>query len=220
VKTKLLAVPAAGLLLAFGAVACSDNSKQLEGWATTVCDAAKDPIAQANAALTDTGRVKQGETPDQLRTRLSGDIAVLGRANQQIAAAVDRAGAPKVDNGAALQAQAVAELGKAATGYQTVQKKVDSLPTGDQAKFADGLKSVGDQVQQLAQLSSSALDRLQTGDLGKAIAKQPGCRTATGGASSPSSEPSGSPSDASASGSSAAPSTAKPHSPSAASSKS
>ncbi|MFJ6212289.1 small secreted protein [Streptomyces sp. NPDC092296] len=178
-KIKLLALPVAGALLAFGAAACSDNSEQLDAWAKSVCDAAQDPIAQANSALADTGRVQQGESPAQLRKRLSGDIAVLGRANQQIAASVDKAGAPKVDGGAGLQQQAVAELGKAATGYQDVQRKVDALPTDDQARFADGLKSVGDQVQQLAELSSSAIAKLQTGDLGQAIAKQPGCRTAS-----------------------------------------
>lgn len=176
---KLLALPAAGALLAFGAVACSDNSEQLNSWAGSVCSAAKGPIAQAAAALADTGRVSEGEDPDQLRKRLSGDIAVLGQANRQIAAAVDKAGAPEVDHGADLQKQAVGELGEAAAGYQDVQHKVDSLATGDQAKFADGLKSVGDQVQQLAQLSSTAIARLQDGDLGQAIAKQPGCRTAS-----------------------------------------
>ncbi|MGA5702086.1 hypothetical protein [Peterkaempfera bronchialis] len=216
-KIKLLALPAAGVLLALGATACSDNTAQLESWAKAVCDAAKNPISQANAALADTGRVKQGESPDQLRKRLSGDIAVLGQANRQIAAAVDAAGAPKIDNGSGLQQQAVDELGRAAAGYQEVQKKVDALPTGDQAKFADGLKSVGDQVQQLAQLSSSAIAKVQTGDLGQAIAKQPGCKTAAGdSASAPASGPAASapesqPAASSASsGSPSAPASASP----------
>lgn len=186
-KIKLLALPAAGALLAFGATACSsDNTAQLDAWAKSVCGSAQDPIAQANTALADTGRVTRGEKPEALRKRLSGDIAALGKANRQIADAVDKAGAPKVDKGSDLQQQAVRELGQAATGYQQVQQKVDALPTGDQAKFADGLKSVGDQVQQLAQLSSSAIARLQTGRLGQAIAKQPGCKSASGGSAAPS----------------------------------
>jgi hypothetical protein len=193
VKIKLLALPAAGALLAFGAAACSsDNTAQLDAWAKSVCGSAQDPIARGNTALADTGRVTPGETPDALRKRLSADIAALGQANQQIAAAVDKAGAPKVDKGADLQQQAVRELNQAATGYQQVQKKVDALPTGDQAKFADGLKSVGDQVQQLAQLSSSAIARLQTGAVGRAIAKQPGCKSASGGSGAPSASPSAS----------------------------
>ncbi|WP_377270103.1 small secreted protein [Peterkaempfera sp. SMS 1(5)a] len=184
-KIKLLALPAAGALLAFGAAACSSgNTAQLDSWAKSVCDSAQDPIARSNTALQDTGQVKQGESPADLRKRLSTDMSVRGQAVQQIAAAVDKAGAPKIDGGADLHQQAVRELGQASTGYQQLQKKVDALPTDDQAKFADGLKSVGDQAQQLAQLSGSAIARLQTGDLGRAIAKQPGCKSIGGGAPS------------------------------------
>ncbi|WP_055586757.1 hypothetical protein [Peterkaempfera griseoplana] len=184
-KIKLLALPAAGALLAFGAAACSsDNTAQLDSWAKSVCDSAQGPIARSNAALQDTGRVEQGESPAVLRKRLSTDMSVRGQAVQQIAAAVDKAGAPKIDGGADLHRQAVQELGQASAGYQQLQKKVDALPTEDQAKFADGLKSVGDQAQQLAQLSGSAMARLQTGDLGRAIAKQPGCKAIGGGAAS------------------------------------
>ncbi|MFC9325053.1 small secreted protein [Kitasatospora sp. NPDC057015] len=174
---RLLAVPALGALLAFGAVGCGgDNSAQLNAWATTVCDSAKDPIAQAQAALADTAQVKEGEVPVDLQKRLSADVARLAKTNQQIAEVIDKAGAPKVDNGAAVQKDAVDELNKAAQGYLDVQKKLDALPNADQAKFADGLRSVGDQVQQLATLSTQAQSKLQSGDLGAAMAKQPGCK--------------------------------------------
>ncbi|MFJ7909776.1 hypothetical protein [Kitasatospora sp. NPDC096204] len=175
---RLLAVPALGVLLAFGAVGCGDdnNSKQLESWASTVCGAAKDPIAQAQAALADTGQVKTGEAPADLQKRLSTDIGRLAKTNQDIAAAIDAAGAPKVQDGAALQKDTVDELKKAADGYVEVQKKLDALPNADQAKFADGLRSVADQVQQLASLSTQAQSKLQRGDLGAAMAKQEGCK--------------------------------------------
>ncbi|MFF2142054.1 small secreted protein [Kitasatospora sp. NPDC058190] len=175
---RLLAVPALGVLLAFGAVGCGgdDNSKQLESWASNVCGAAKDPIAQAQSALADTGQVKTGEAPADLQKRLSTDIGRLAKTNQDIASAIDAAGAPKVDNGAALQKDTVDELKKAADGYQDVQKKLDALPNNDQAKFADGLRSVADQVQQLASLSTQAQSKLQRGELGAAMAKQDGCK--------------------------------------------
>ncbi|MER7580735.1 hypothetical protein [Kitasatospora sp. NPDC097691] len=187
---RLLAVPVLGVLLAFGAVGCGggdDNSKQLDSWASNVCGAAKDPIAQAQTALADTAQVKTGEAPADLQKRLSTDIGRLAKTNQDIAAAIDSAGAPKVQDGAALQKDTVDELKKAADGYQEVQKKLDALPTVDQAKFADALRSVGDQLQQLSSLSTQAQSKLQRGDLGAAMAKQEGCKPSstaapTGGA--------------------------------------
>ncbi|MEU1286451.1 hypothetical protein [Kitasatospora sp. NPDC005856] len=178
VNKRLLAVPALGVLLAFGAVGCGgdDNSKQLDSWASNVCGAAKDPITQAQAALADTGQVKTGEAPADLQKRLSTDIGRLAKTNQDIAAAIDGAGAPKVQDGAALQKDTVDELKKAADGYVEVQKKLDALPNTDQAKFADGLRSVADQVQQLASLSTQAQSKLQRGELGAAMAKQEGCK--------------------------------------------
>ncbi|WP_152645743.1 hypothetical protein [Streptacidiphilus albus] len=169
-----LAVPA--VLLAFGAAGCtSDNTGQLNAWATSLCQGMQSPIQQANTALADTGAVKTGESPQALQTRLATDLGTLATANTQIAQAVQQAGMPKVDNGAQLQANAVAELKKAATGYTNVQQAVTALSVADQAKFAANLKGIGDQVQQLAELSTSALTQLQTGDLGTALAKQPGC---------------------------------------------
>ncbi|WP_344342974.1 small secreted protein, partial [Kitasatospora putterlickiae] len=174
---RLLAVPVLGALLAFGAVGCGDdNSKQLESWAANVCGAAKDPIAQAQTALADTAEVKTGEAPGDLQKRLSTDIGRLAKTNQDIAAAIDGAGAPKVDDGATLQKDTVAELNKAADGYLDIQKKLDELASDDQSKFADGLRSVGDQIRQLSALSTQAQSKLQRGELGAAMAKQEGCK--------------------------------------------
>ncbi|MGF1431105.1 small secreted protein [Kitasatospora sp. LaBMicrA B282] len=185
---RLLTLPLLGVLLATGAAACSsdDNSAALGNWAKQVCDGVRGPVAQSQDAMKDTGVVKAGEAPADLQKRLAADLGNLSTANQQIAAAINKAGAPKVDNGAGVQQDAVTELNQAAQGYQDVQKKVAALPTDDQAKFADGLKSIGDQVQQFSQLATGALAKVQTGDLGNAIAKQPGCKsqdtgTAAGG---------------------------------------
>ncbi|MFD0397326.1 hypothetical protein ACFV84_12935 [Kitasatospora sp. NPDC059811] len=185
---RLLAVPVLGALLAFGAVGCGgdDNGKQLESWASNVCGSAKDPIVQAQAALADTAQVKTGETPTELQKRLSTDIGRLAKTNQDIAAAITAAGVPKVKDGENLQKDAVAELTKAADGYQDIQKKLDAVTNTDQSKFADGLRSISDQIQQLASLSTQAQGKLQRGDLGAAMAKQDGCKPAAaapGGAS-------------------------------------
>ena len=171
-----LAAPAA--LVAFGATACSGgNGPAVDAWAKTVCQGMLGPVQQSNTALADTGAVKTGESPKALQARLAADFGTLATANTQIAQAVQKAGAPKVDNGAQIQADALSELDQAAGGYTQVQKSVQGLAVTDQAKFAAGLKGVGDQVQRLAELSTSALQKLQSGDLGTALAKQPGCKS-------------------------------------------
>ncbi|AUG78224.1 hypothetical protein CFP65_3428 [Kitasatospora sp. MMS16-BH015] len=175
---RLLTVPALGALLAFGAVACgSDNTAQLNSWATSVCGAAQSPIAKSRTALADTGAVKQGEGPADLQKRLATDLGILADTDQKLAEAIDKAGAPKIDQGAKLQQDAVGELKQTAQGYLDVQKKLTTLPSNDQARFADGLRSIGDQVQRLAQQSTDALGKLQSGDLATAMAKQPGCKS-------------------------------------------
>ena len=195
-KTWLrLTIPA--VLLAFGATACSgDNTKQLDAWAVTLCGGMQTPVQRADAALADTGTVRTGETPAALQTRLAADLGTLATADAQIAQAVQKAGPPKVNNGAKTEANAMGELTQAANGYTSVEGAVVALPVTDQAKFAAGLKGVGGKLQQLAELSTSALQQLQTGDLGTALAKQPGCKSvkasptaattpAAGGTSSP-----------------------------------
>ncbi|MGW4807341.1 small secreted protein [Kitasatospora sp. NPDC004272] len=191
-KKRLVTVSALGALLALAAVGCSadDSAAKLDGWAKGVCDAAKDPIAQSRAALADTANVKDGESPVDLQKRLSTDFASLAATNQQLADAVQKAGAPKIDDGAKVQQDAVNELKQVAQGYLDAQKKLDALASNDQAKFADGLRSVGDQVQQLSQVSTSALATLQSGALGDAMKKQPGCKAGGTGAATGSAEPS------------------------------
>ncbi|MFC1410756.1 small secreted protein [Streptacidiphilus sp. N1-12] len=204
-----LAAPAA--LVALGVTGCgSGNGPAVEAWAKSVCQGMQSPVQQANAALADTGAVKPGETPKALQTRLAADFGALATANTQIAQAVQKAGAPKVANGAETQADALSELDQAAGGYTKVQQSVQALSVTDQAKFAASLKGVGDQVQQLAELSTSALQKLQTGDLGAALAKQPGCKSvsATTSATAPAETETGTATTAATAGSTGATTTA------------
>ncbi|MGW4649650.1 hypothetical protein [Kitasatospora sp. NPDC004289] len=178
-EKRLWAAPVLGLTLAVGAVGCGgdDNSgAALDSWAKTVCDAAHDPIAQSTAALDDSGKVVPGEAPADLQKRLAADLGTLAQTNQQLADAIAKAGVPKIGDGAKVQQGATEELKQAAQGYLDVQQKLTALPNGDQAKFADGLRSVSDQIQRLAQQSTAALNTLQSGELGAAISKQTGCK--------------------------------------------
>jgi hypothetical protein len=165
------------LLVALGAAACSssDNSAQLDSWAKSVCGGISAPIQEIQAAQADTGRIIPGETPSALQTRLADDLGKLAAGNQQIAQAVQAAGAPQTSDGAQTQANAVSELNQAGGGYTKVQATVKELSVGDQAKFAAALKGVSDQVQQLSTQSTTALQKLQSGQLGTALGKQPDC---------------------------------------------
>ncbi|WP_457032008.1 hypothetical protein [Kitasatospora sp. P5_F3] len=180
-EKRLWAAPVLGLLLAAGAVACGgggSDTAALDSWAKKVCDSAQSPIAQSQTALADSDKVVPGEQPAELQQRLAADLGVLAATNQQLAEAISKAGELKTDGGAAVQQGAADELKKAAQGYLEAQQKLTALPNTEQAKFADALRSVGDQVQRLAQQSTAGLNKLQSGELGVAIAKQPGCKPA------------------------------------------
>jgi hypothetical protein len=108
----------------------------------------------------------------------------MSDAYKAIGDAVQKAGAPDVDNGAKKQTDAVKELDDIAASYASLQKKVDALDTKDQAKFADGLKDIATSLDKLSTSGNDALKNLEAGDVGKAMAKQASCKSASAPASS------------------------------------
>jgi hypothetical protein len=194
VNRKVAAALTGTALVALTATGCGgdDNGKKLDAWAKSVCDSVRTPYDTAQAALRDMGRVVPGEKPADLQKRLSQDMSTAAASYDKLANAVNGAGAPPVDNGGDLAKQATRDLKGSASSYQDLKKKVDALDTKDQAKFASGLRDLGNDTQVLGKTSSTGLSKLQRGDLGKAIAKQPGCQpgTASGSPSSGASAPS------------------------------
>ncbi|WP_042390207.1 hypothetical protein [Streptacidiphilus melanogenes] len=192
-------------VVALGTAACggSDSTGKLDSWAKSVCGGIAAPIRTVADAKADTGRIIQGESPADLQTRLAADMGRLATGNQQIAQAVQAAGAPATKDGSQTQADAVSELNQAAGGYTKVQQIVKALPVNDQARFAAGLRGVSDQIGQLSTQSSAALQTLQTGDLGAALSRQPGCAAPSGTAAAGGSDTSGASPAASGSASSA-----------------
>jgi hypothetical protein len=171
-------------VVALGTAACggSDSTAKLDSWAKSVCGGIAAPIVALADAKADTGRIIQGESPADLQKRMSDDMGKLAAGNQQIAQAVQAAGAPSTSDGAQTQADAVSELNQAAGGYTKVQQTVKALPVNDQARFAAGLRGVSDQIGALSTQSSAALQKLQAGDLGAALSRQPGCAAPSDGA--------------------------------------
>jgi hypothetical protein len=182
VNKKLAAALSGGAVLVLALSGCSsdDSSEKLNSWAKEVCDAVRpqaEKIEDANGAIQK--QTSDNSTPEDVRTTDSKAFQDMSDAYKAIGAAVDKAGAPEVDDGEKKQANAVKELNGISSSYAGLKKQVDDLDTKDQAKFADGLKGIATQLDKLSQSGNDALSKLEEGDVGKAMAKQESCRRAS-----------------------------------------
>ena len=184
---KLTAALSGGAVLVLALSACSSGSSKddkLDPWAKQVCDAVQpqvQKIAAANTAI-------QKETTDQsapadVQKADSKGFQDISDAYKAMAAAIEKAGPPDVDSGKTKQENAVKELNALSASYADLGKQSDVLNTKDQAKFADGLDGVAKQLEKLSKTGTDALKELEAGDVGKAMAKQASCKSASASAS-------------------------------------
>ncbi|WP_406014375.1 small secreted protein [Streptomyces sp. NBC_00984] len=201
---KLAATLSGGAVLVLTLSGCSsdDNSDKVNDWAKKVCDQVQpqlQKIANANAAIQQ--QTADNSKPADVQKTDSAAFQQISQAYKALGAAVDSAGPPPVDGGETTQKEAVKELDASSAAYANLQKKVDALETKDQAKFADGLKGIADELNKISTSGDEALKKLQSGEVGTAMAKQKGCQkptasappkagTAPSGATSPSASPS------------------------------
>jgi hypothetical protein len=182
VNKKLAAALSGGAVLVLALSGCSsdDSSEKLNSWAKEVCDAVRPQakkIEDANGAIQK--QTSDNSTPEDVQTTDSKAFQDMSDAYKAIGAAVDKAGAPEVDDGEKKQANAVKELNGISSSYAGLKKQVDDLDTKDQAKFADGLKGIATQLDKLSQSGNDALSKLEEGDVGKAMTKQESCQRAS-----------------------------------------
>ncbi|MGW3121408.1 small secreted protein [Streptomyces sp. NPDC001107] len=183
VNKKLAAALSGGavLVLALSGCTSSDNGNdKLDAWAKQVCDAVQPQakkIEAANAAIQK--QTSDNSTPDDVRKTDAQAFQDMSDAYKAIGDAVQKAGAPDVDSGAKKQTDAVKELDDIAAAYAALQKKVDGLDVKDQAKFADGLKDIATSLDKLSTSGNDALKNLEAGDVGKSMAKQASCKSAS-----------------------------------------
>jgi archaellum component FlaC len=183
VNKKLAAAVSGGAVLVMALSGCSsdDGNKELDSWAKKVCDAVK-PQAQkieaANAAIQK--ETSDNSTPKAVQSTDSKAFQDMSDAYKAIGTAVDKAGPPNVDNGEKKQTDAVKELNGISASYADLKKQVDGLNTKDQAKFADGLKDIATELDKLSKSGNDALKKLEEGDVGKAMAQQESCKSASG----------------------------------------
>ncbi|MFI6653740.1 small secreted protein [Streptomyces sp. NPDC050529] len=175
---KLAAALSGGAVLVLTLSGCSDDSdNKVNDWAKKVCDQVQpqlQKIANANASIQQ--QTADNSKPADVQKTDSAAFQQISQAYKALGTAVDSAGPPPVDDGETTQKEAVKELNASSVAYANLQKKVDDLDTKDQAKFADGLKGIADELNKISTNGDQALKKLQSGEVGAAMAKQPGCQ--------------------------------------------
>ncbi|MEU9912535.1 small secreted protein [Streptomyces sp. NPDC051001] len=187
VNKKLAAALSGGAVLAMALSACSsgdDNSEKLDAWAKEVCSAVQPQAKKIEAANTAIQKqTSDNSTPEDVQKTDSQAFQDMAEAYKAIGAAVQKAGAPDTGdakNAEKKQQDAVKELNTLGASYASLQKQVDDLDTKDQAKFADGLKDIATALDKLSTSGNDALRTLEEGEVGKAMAQQESCKSASG----------------------------------------
>ncbi|MFF5358463.1 small secreted protein [Streptomyces scabiei] len=183
VNKKLAAALSGGAVLVLALSGCSSDDKtndKLNSWAKQVCDSVQPQIrkiAAANASIQK--ETSDDSAPADVQKADSQGFQDISDAYKAMATAIQRAGAPDVEDGAKKQKAAVAELNQLSAAYGELKKKSDALNTKDQAKFADGLEGVAIELEKLSKTGSDALKQLEQGEVGQAMAEQQSCKSAT-----------------------------------------
>lgn len=185
VNTKLSATLGCGaaLLLAVGACGGDSTGKKQDDWAKGVCGQAAAQIAKINNASTALSQVPGSGDPKTVKAADAQNFQTISAAYVALAGIFNAAGPAPGDNGAAYQKNAVAVFTGLSGKYADLKKQTDNLPTGDRQKFADGLSAVSTNLNTVVSQGQKQLDTLSQGDMGKALAKQPGCQKVSGTAS-------------------------------------
>ncbi|MCX4981738.1 small secreted protein [Streptomyces sp. NBC_00572] len=177
---KLAAALSGGAVLVLALSGCSDDEGDKVGdWAKTFCDQAKPQIqkrADAHQIIISTAADSK---PAEIQAADSKAFQDIADADRALAKAVEGAGAPPVENGEKVQQDAIKELNATAVAYEGLKKQVDALDPTNQQKFADGLQGVADGLTKIEKMDQNALSKLEEGELGQAMAKQPGCQKPT-----------------------------------------
>ncbi|MGW6393984.1 small secreted protein [Streptomyces sp. NPDC055103] len=177
---KLAAALSGGAVLVLVLSGCSDDEGDKVGdWAKTFCDQAKPQIqkrANAHQIIISTAADSK---PAEIQAADSKAFQDIADADRALAKAVEAAGVPPVENGQKVQQDAIKELNATAVAYEGLKKEVDALDPTNQQKFADGLQDVADGLTKIEKMDQAALAKLEEGELGQAMAKQPGCQKAT-----------------------------------------
>ncbi|MEI5098638.1 small secreted protein [Streptomyces sp. PmtG] len=180
VNKKLAAALSGGAVLVLALSGCSsdDGNKKLDDWAEKVCDTAVQPqskkIADANAAIKK--QTADNSSPEEVKKTDSQAFQDISDAYKERSAALKKAGAPPVDDGEKKLNDATKELDGLSKSYADLKARTDKLNTKDQSAFADDLAKVAEELGKLSKSENTAQKRLESGEVGKAMRKQDGCK--------------------------------------------
>lgn len=166
-------------MLALALTGCGEDSgEKTEAWAKNVCDQVQPQVERIQAANQALAEASEGsKEPAEVQEVYSSSYGELAAAFDSLAKAVNDAGDPPVDDGEELRTDAVEELNGLSRSYTSLQEASDALDTSDRAAFAEGLREMVGQLDELGQSGDEALSELQSGDLGDAMARQEGCQS-------------------------------------------
>lgn len=178
VNKKLVAALSGGAALVLALTGCGggDEDKKVDDWAKSVCDEVQPQLKKIQGANTAIQGAADEQDSKKLQQTDSKAFQEISESYGALAKAVNKAGPPPVDNGDKTQQQAVKELNATSGAYTKLKTSVDKLDTSDKSKFAQGLKGVADELDKLSKSGDQALQKLQEGKVGSAMAKQPGCQ--------------------------------------------
>ncbi|GDY54788.1 small secreted protein [Streptomyces sp. 5-10] len=178
VNKKLVAALSGGAALVLALTGCGggDEDKKVNDWAKSVCDEVQPQLTKIQGANTAIQGAADEQDSKKLQQTDSKAFQEISESYGALAKAVNKAGPPPVDNGDKTQKQAVKELNATSASYTKLKSAVDKLDTSDKSKFAQGLKGVADELDKLSKSGDQALQKLQEGKVGSAMAKQPGCQ--------------------------------------------
>ena len=186
VNKKLSSALCGGAVVLLAVSGCSSDGtgKKRDDWAKGVCDQAAAQITKIDNANTSLSKVNSAGKPQDVKQADASAFQAISGAYASLAGIFTKAGAaPGGDDGQKFQQNAVAVFNDLSSQYAGLKKQVDGLDTSDQAKFADGLTTVSNSLDRTTASGAKSLNTLRTGDMGKALAKQPGCQRVAGGAS-------------------------------------
>jgi len=170
----------AAVLLAVSGCGGDDTGKKQEAWAKGVCDQAAVQLKKVDEANTAVSHVESGGSPKDVKSADSAAFESISAAYKSLAGIFTHAGAAPGGDGAKFQQSAVGVFTSLSAQYASLQKQVNGIDTGDRSSFAGGLQSVSTSLDKTTASGEKALVTLRQGDVGKALAKQPGCQGVSG----------------------------------------
>ncbi|MFC5723523.1 small secreted protein [Streptomyces gamaensis] len=175
---KLVAALSGGAALVLALTGCGGESgnKKLDNWAKKICDQMPPQVKRIQDANHQIAGVQTDEDSKKVQETDSAAFQTNVDAYKSLAAVVQNAGAPPVKGGEANQKDAVKALEDLSGSYAELKKRIDALDVNNKSQFGESLKGIAADIGKLGGKSDDALKKLQSGDVGKAMAKHPGCQ--------------------------------------------